>query len=139
MKNAQKLMYSCCFLLLFQLNNFANVPPSLTSSPIAGGAYLTFAGKVGGDLTKDDLKRHSQLGVEGCAAGSKIIQYSLIIHKGKDEKRFAGRSDELDEKAKIALQTLEPGDSFEFENVKAFLPNGKDKIDVFAKKYYIVN
>lgn len=36
------------------------------------------------------------------------------------------------------LQSLSEGDRFEFKQIKAYLPNGKDKVDVFAKPFKVV-
>lgn len=36
------------------------------------------------------------------------------------------------------LKSLSKGDSFEFQRTKAHLPNGKDVVDVHAKKFIVV-
>jgi hypothetical protein len=36
------------------------------------------------------------------------------------------------------LKSLSAGDYFEFSQIKAYLPNGKDVVEVSAKKYFVI-
>ena len=46
-----------------------------------GGAYLKFAGKHGGDVTKAEIAGTRSLTVDGCAHGSVIYRFDLLITK----------------------------------------------------------
>lgn len=35
------------------------------------------------------------------------------------------------------MKSLSKGDSFEFQNTKAYLPNNKDVVDVHGKKFIV--
>ncbi len=104
---------------------------------IFGGAYLVFAGKFGGKLTKKDITNTTKLGVEGCAKGSVIYQFDLKVTKNGKTTTFHGKSDRLTEKMHAALRQLSVGDEFTFKNTKARLPK-KGTVDVWAKKFTIV-
>lgn len=102
-----------------------------------GGAYLTFAGKFGGDLTKQELKEHSTLGIEGCAKGSKILAYTLEIKTQGTVRNIQSDSDQLSKEALALLRSLDKGDEFIFKNMKAKLPVG-GTVDVMGRKFIIV-
>ncbi|HZV69415.1 MAG TPA: hypothetical protein VFG10_07725 [Saprospiraceae bacterium] len=102
-----------------------------------GGAYLYFAGKYGGEIKKKDLAGQKELKVEGCAKGSKIISYTLEINKRGTKSAFSGRSNVLSDEMVTKLQGLEPGDTFEFKEVKATMPNTKDVVDVHGQKFVV--
>lgn len=102
-----------------------------------GGAYLQFAGKMGGEIGKNELSRHSELGVEGCARGSRIYQFTLNVTRDGKTRTFQTKSNQLTEEMVAALNGLSAGDEFEFRNVKAYLPNGKDSVDVHCRKFVV--
>ena len=102
-----------------------------------GGAYLVFAGKFGGELTKKDIANTKILGVDGCAKGSKIYQFDLKITKNGKTTTFHGKSNELTEEMHSQLKQLSIGDEFTFKNTKAKLPK-EGTVDVWAKKFTIV-
>lgn len=102
-----------------------------------GGAYLTYAGKFGGELTTTDLKENSTLGIEGCAKGSKILKYTLeVTSKGKTQL-VKSENDQLSKEALNLLRSLEKGDEFIFKNMKAELPTG-GTVDVMGRKFVVV-
>ncbi len=102
-----------------------------------GGAYLVFAGKFGGELTKKDIANTKTLSVEGCAKGSKIYTFDLKVTKNGKTTTFHGKSDQLTEEMHAQLKQLSVGDEFTFENTKARLPK-EGTVDVWAKKFTIV-
>jgi hypothetical protein len=102
-----------------------------------GGAYLMFAGKFGGDLTKQELKEHSKLDSEGCAKGSKILTYTLEIKTQGKVSIIQSDSDQLSKDALATLRSLEKGDEFIFKNMKAKLPTGST-VDVMGRKFIVV-
>lgn len=102
-----------------------------------GGAYLQLAGKMGGEISKAELKRHSELGVEGCARGSRICQFTLDITRDGKTRTFQAKTNQFTQEMVAELSKLSAGDEFEFRNVKARLPNGKDSVDVFGKKFVV--
>jgi hypothetical protein len=103
-----------------------------------GGAYLVFAGKFGGELTKKDIANTKALGVEGCAKGSVIYQFDLKITKNGKTTTYHGKSDQLTEVMHAQLKQLSKGDEFTFKNTKAHLPKKAGAVDVWAKKFIIV-
>jgi hypothetical protein len=120
----------------------ANSHVSLDSKPkvvtdFFGGAYLVFAGKFGGELTKKDITNTKALSVEGCAKGSKIYTFDLKITKNGKTTTFHGKSDQLTEEMHTQLKQLSVGDEFTFKNTKAHLPV-EGTVDVWAKKFTIV-
>lgn len=106
--------------------------------PDFGGAYLVFAGKFGGDVTKKQVMAQTKLGVDGCAKGSRIFTYTLkVTHAGKTSS-YSCASNVLSADMIAALKGLKTGDTFSFKNIKAYLPNGKDVVDVHSKAFTVV-
>lgn len=103
-----------------------------------GGAYLTFADKFGGEVTQKDLAKNNRVEVAGCAKGSKIFQFSIHITKGGKTTILKTESSNLTEEMLTQLRTLSKGDEFIFKKIKAYLPNGKDVVDVWGKKFVVV-
>ncbi len=104
-----------------------------------GGAYLKFAGKFGGEITRKEIAEHQKLTVDGCATGSRIYQFTLDITKGGKLTTMQAESHVLSADMLAKLKSLSPGDFFEFRKTKAYLPNGKDVVDVHAKKFVVVS
>ena len=104
---------------------------------IFGGAYLVFAGKFGGELTKKAIAETKSLSVEGCAKGSKIYTFDLKITKNGKTTTYHGKSDQLTQEMHAQLKQLSVGDEFTFKNTKARLPV-EGTVDVWAKKFTIV-
>ena len=77
--------------------------------------------------------------VAGCAKGSQIFSFRLNVYRNGKRTTFQGEnSNELSLEMRESLAKLKPGDSFEFKQIKAYLPNGRDKVDVFAKRFKLV-
>lgn len=115
---------------------------AFTTNPVystpAGGAYLVFANKMGGEITLKELQQQCELQVDGCARGSRIFTYTLAITKAGETIYYHADSNELSAQMMAQLKRLSSGDQFEFKKIQAYLPNGKDKVDVFAKKFRVV-
>jgi hypothetical protein len=103
-----------------------------------GGAFLVFAGKHGGEIKKSELNGNSVLGVEGCAKGSRIFKFTLEITKSGVLTTMQADSNVLTSEMMAKLKSLSPGDSFEFKEMKAYMPNGKDVVDVHGQKFVVV-
>ena len=103
----------------------------------SGGAYATFADKFGGEINRTELRQNSKVGVAGCAAGSLIFTFDLIVHGGEKPVVFSGESHELTEDMLKSLRGLKKGDSFEFKKIKAQLPTGGE-VDVLGRIFTIV-
>ena len=112
---------------------------SFTHMSVAGGAFLVFAGKHGGEIKKDELTSQRELKVDGCAKGSKIFSYSLEVNKRGMKSTLEAKSNLLSDEMITKLKSLSPGDSFEFKSMKAYLPNGKDIVDVHGQKFVVVS
>lgn len=138
--NIQNLFYAVVLILfsggLFSFSSVSEVQPN--KSEDFGGAYLTFAEKFGGDVTPHDLQRTSEIGVAGCAKGSKIFQFDLKITKNGKTVSFKGTSPKLTSDMLTALRSLSKGDEFIFKKVRAYLPDGKSEVDVWGKKFMVV-
>lgn len=137
MKQVRNVMVlTLCLLMVSTTSNIqAN---ALLEDGILGGAYLTFAGKHGGELSKTQLRKYSSIKVEGCAKGSKFTQFTLHIYKNGKHTSYRCAGGNLTATMVKALRSLEPGDSFVFKNVKAQLPNKEGIVDVWAKKFTVV-
>lgn len=146
MKNAIKnFLLSAAALLL--TCSFANGPvandaaapgkPVLGEMPV-GGAYVIFAGKFGGNITKKEMTGQRELAVDGCAKGSKIVRFTLEITKSGQTTSLKTESNVLTQEMLNKLKALSVGDGFEFKHTKAHLPNGKDMVDVHGKKFVVV-
>ena len=86
-------------------NNEAEMYNSLESACLeeaVGGAYLTFADKFGGEINRDELNSTTEIGVAGCAAGSKIYAFGLLVKKNGTTTKFVGKTYKL---SKEILQT----------------------------------
>lgn len=118
--------------------------PATTTGPEAateadyGGAYVVFAGKFGGDITRKEIESNTEVKVEGCAKGSRIFQFTLSVTKGGKTSTLTNKSNLLTDEMAAQLKSLSKGDSFEFQQTKAYLPNSKDVVDVHGKKFVVV-
>ena len=110
---------------------------ALKAAPV-GGAYLVFAGKYGGEITQQEMQGQTSLGVDGCAKGSRIFQFTLAVTKGGKAFSYQASSNVLTKEMISQLRSLSANDEFEFKNMKAYLPNGKDVVDVHGKKFTVV-
>ena len=63
---------------------------------------------------------------------------TIHIKKGGKTSKLSNHSNALTSEMLAALKSLSKGDEFEFSNTKAYLPNGKDVVDVHAKKFMVV-
>ncbi|NRB51505.1 MAG: hypothetical protein HRU41_27785 [Saprospiraceae bacterium] len=123
----------CILLVPFSSATEANLAKDF------GGAYLVFANKMGGELTVKTLQSACVLEVAGCAKGSQIFSFRLNVYQNGKRTMFqVNNSNELSSEMRESLAKLKPGDSFEFKQIKAYLPNGRDKVDVFAKRFKLV-
>ncbi|MBX2875400.1 MAG: hypothetical protein KTR30_25010 [Saprospiraceae bacterium] len=104
-----------------------------------GGAYLVFGNKMGGEITLKTLQSCCELEVAGCAKGSQVFSFRLVVFQdGKRSTYQVEDSNELSPAMSASLANLKVGDSFEFKQIKAYLPNGRDQIDVFAKRFKLI-
>lgn len=133
MKNLGNILLAA--LLIVSMSSFVAAPNAKTELP--GGAYLTIAGKFGGEISKKDVLKTKELAVDGCAVGSKIFTYSIDINKGGEISTFKAESNTFTKEIILKLKELNTGDSFEFKKIKAYLPNGKDQVDVHSKKFIV--
>ena len=121
---------------LFSFSTDGNIPAA--EEEVIGGAYLTFANKFGGTVTQKDLNRTNEIGVDGCAKGSKIFQFKLKITKEGKTTSYEGTSPRLTKIMLKDLRNLSKGDEFIFKRIKAYLPDGESKVDVWGKKFTVV-
>ena len=141
MKKSIKKSLNVISLVLFTLGLFSftssyEIISTVPETP--GGAYLTFAEKFGGDVTIKDLKGANEIGVAGCAKGSRIFQFNLKITKNGKKISYKGTSPVLTKEMLTTLRSLSNGDEFIFEKAKAYLPDGKSEVDVWGKKFRVV-
>jgi hypothetical protein len=140
----RKILFSsltACFALTFIGQSIAFPEKRVTTLSVSstlGGAYLLYAGKFGGEVNKKEIAEQRELAVDGCAKGSKIFKYTLVITKGGQSFTYQASSNVLTSEMQTKLKTLAAGDSFEFSQIKAYLPNGKDVVEVHSKKFFVV-
>jgi len=127
------------FLVAFTTNKTDKTNSEIESAAIKiGGAYLTFAGEFGGEITLKKMSATNKLGVAGCAAGSLITTFTLKIKRQhKRAKTFKGTSHLLNKRLKSTLKELKIGDTFEFSEVSAKLPTGKS-VHVICRKFTVI-
>ncbi len=128
------VLFTCSFTEITRLNTEMT---GLDAAPV-GGAYVVFAGKYGGEVTQKDLEGQTTLGVDGCARGSRIFQFTLHVTHGGKTSTYTANSNVLTSEMTAKLRSLSIGDRFEFKKMKAYLPNGKDVVDVHGKEFVIV-
>ncbi len=146
MKNTIKQILFSAVAVLFTCSfsaNDASLPGSNTNAininslPV-GGAYLTLAGKYGGNISKKELQGPCNLAVSGCAQGSRIFQFTMVVTQKGKKITYETQSGSLNKDMIAKLQSLSAGDEFEFKGTKAYLPNGKDVVDVRSEKFVVV-
>lgn len=113
MKNFLKSSHAAILCGLFLFISTQTVGNGLTilcdsesDTEIAGGAYATFGGKFGGDITSKDLMFNSEVGVAGCAAGSLIYKLSLHVNSDGKSKVFKGTSHVLTDEMLKSMRLL---------------------------------
>ncbi len=127
------------FFLLCLLGAPFTTAANIGLSTDIGGAYLVFGKKMGGKITAKALQSSCELGVAGCAKGSQIFSFQLVVFQnGKRYTYQVEGSNELSPEMRASLANLKVGDTFEFKRIKAYLPNGRDQIDVFAKRFKLI-
>ena len=109
-----------------------------TSTVAVGGAYLTYADKFGGEVTKEDLNTCQEVKIVGCAAGSKIVTLNLYITRNGKAISHKSNTGNLTKEMLKDLGTLEAGDYFEFKRIRAQLPGKKSVVDVATRKFVVV-
>ena len=137
--SAAALLLTCSFVESPVSNVETTPEPTLVSTPV-GGIYVVFAGKFGGNVSKKEIAEQRELKVEGCdiANGVRIFQCTLVVTKGGKSSSLQSKSNVLTQEMIAQLKSLSPGDEFEFKQIKGYLSNGKDVVDVHAKKYVVV-
>jgi hypothetical protein len=147
MKNAIKhlllpaivLCLTCSFGLAPVSTAHPMASTSKLDSKLIGGAYLVFAGKTGGNVSKKDLEGQTRLSMNGCpgAKESTIVSFTLEISKGGKTTRLQASSDKLTAEMVTKLKNLAAGDSFEFKKVMAHFANSKDLFEVHTQKFSV--
>jgi len=128
-------LFVALFVLLTDPGTKANA--SIFNKTTVGGAYATFAGKFGGELNRHELESTTEIGIAGCAAGSIILKFTIIINKDDTNIEFDGTSNKLTPEMLKQIRDLKKGDTFVFKNMRAQLPTG-GKVDVVGKRFTVV-
>ena len=128
------------FLVAFTTNKDVKNNTNLQNETIKlGGAYLTFAGEFGGEISLKKMSTTSRIGVAGCASGSLITKFTIKVkRKNRRTLTYKGTSHLLNKQLKSVLKQLEVGDSFEFSKVRAKLPTG-GSVSVVCRKFQVVS
>jgi hypothetical protein len=135
--SASVLMLTCSFTSVPFSSEVNMAEVTLTTVPV-GGAHLMFAGKNGGEITKKEMEGQSALRVDGCAAGAKILRYTLHITKSGKLSSLSAETASLNTDMMAALRSLSVGDYFEFRQVKARLLDSQDIVDVGSSRFVVV-
>ena len=110
---------------------------TISVEEVLGGAYLTYADKFGGEISNEELRTTTELGIAGCAVGSKIYAFNLVVKANGKTRRFVRKSYVLSKEILKSLQSLKPGDTFKFTEIRVTLPSGS-KIDALGRTFTIV-
>ncbi|MBK6993475.1 MAG: hypothetical protein IPH31_00605 [Lewinellaceae bacterium] len=146
MKNKVMHLFSFTAILLLA-SSFVTQPAPIealstnrvnTASIPIGGAWVIFAGKTGGDLTKQEISNQTELKVDGCDKGARILGFTILITKGGKTSTLATSSSQLTTEMRTKLKSLVKGDEFEFRSAKAIMSNGRDVVDVRGSKFKVV-
>ena len=132
-------LIAALFLVGFTTNKATKNNSAIENSALnVGGAYLTFAGEFGGEITLKKMSATNKLGVAGCAAGSLITKFTLKIKRQhKRVQTFKGTSHLLNKQLKSVLKELKTGDTFEFSKVRAKLSTGSS-VDVVCRTFRVI-
>ena len=77
--------------------------------------------------------------MDGCAAGAKVLKYTLDITRGGKTSTMQSETNVLNQEMLTKLRSLSAGDSFQFKQVKARLVNSNDVVDVDSRKFVVVD
>ena len=147
MKNMVKAIFSLAAFLFLTCSFVVNPSDGklVSGSSLAGinekrvgGAYIFFAGKYGGEITKQEIVGQTEVLVEGCARGSRIIKFTLEVTKGGKTSSFKTDSNVLTTEMRNKLNSLSKGDTFEFKDAKAYWGNSKDDVVVVKPGKFVV-
>ena len=132
-------LIAALFLVGFTTNETERSNIAVENATIKiGGAYLTFAGEFGGEITLKKMNATNKLGVAGCAAGSLITKFTLKIKRQHQRvQTFKGTSHLLNKQLKSVLKELKTGDTFEFSKVRAKLSTGSS-VDVICRTFSVI-
>jgi len=132
-------LIAALFLVAFTTNKEEQNSTVIENATVTiGGAYLTFAGEFGGEITLKKMSATNKLGVAGCATGSLITKFTVKIKRQhKRVQTIKGTSYLLNKQLKSVLKELEIGDTFEFIKVRAQLPTGGN-VDVVCRKFRVI-
>lgn len=144
MKNNVKYLF-CLTAMLFLGSSFVNRAMSdaallqneNTSVPY-GGAFVLFAGKFGGEITKKEIENQTEIVVDGCARGARIFEVTLSITKGGQISTLTATSNVLTAEMRTKLKELQKGDVFEFQRTKAYLNVSNNVVNVRGEKFKVV-
>ena len=137
MKNIAKHLLSLTAILLLA-SSFVRQPVPVAASPAAtGGAYVMFAGKYGGEITKREMEGQTEIKVEGCVKDVRIFDLTLSITKNGKTSTLTTNTHVLTADMLTRLKSLTKGDAFEFQHTKAYLTTGK-AVDVRGSKFVVV-
>lgn len=136
MKNSFKTLIALLLVIIAVVRLDASTNADFIKLKL-GGAYCTIADKFGGETTLKELQNIKQIGIAGCAQGSKIYSFALEITKNGRVSTFNGSSHKLTQQILNNLKSLKSGDSFVFRKMKAHLPNGEN-VDVMGKPFVVV-
>lgn len=130
----KNLFYSSALLLLFM---FSSAFGNGTLRAPAGGAFVYFAGKYGGEISKQEMAGQVEVKVEGCAKGARITALTLVVTQGRKTSTFTGNTGVLTAEMRTKLNTLSKDDCFEFRDMKAYWTDEKKEIAVSGAKFVV--
>ena len=146
MKNSVKhLFYLVALLLLgssFTLQPVSGIVAARDreagASATYGGVHVVFAGKYGGEITRQEMAGQTELKVEGCARDARVTDFTLSITKNGKTSTLRTSSNVPTADMRTQLQSLNKGDVFEFRQAKAYLTDHKVVVDAQGSKFVVV-
>ncbi len=144
MKNNVKYLF--CFTIMLLLGSSFVTKSVPDAAPLKnerasvpyGGAFVLFAGKFGGEITKKEIENQTEIVVDGCARGARIFEMTLSITKSGQTTTLTATSSLLTAQMRTQLKNLNKGDAFEFQRTKAYLSGGNEVVNVQSEKFKVV-
>lgn len=132
MKNSVKILSTITFIWLLA-SSFITRPADF------GGAWVLFAGKYGGDISRQEIAAQTGITVGGCSNDARVSTFTVSITKNGKTKSYTTDSGNLTAEMITALKSLSKGDVFEFNRTKAWIDNGKYHVDVRGAKFSVID
>ena len=132
MKNSVKILSTFTFIWLLA-SSFITRPADF------GGAWVLFAGKYGGEISKQEIAAQTGITVGGCSKDARVSTFTVSITKNGKTKSYTTDSGNLTAEMSTQLRSLNKGDVFEFNHTKAWINDGANHVNVRDAKFTVID